>query len=436
MTGRTFSKRSAAAWCFFDWANSAFVTVIVTFVFATYYAKGVAADETAGAAQWSFMTAASGLIVAAAAPFAGAAADYWGPRKPWLFALTAVCVTASAMLWGAEPDPAFSTYALVWAAAGVIAFELGMVFYNAMLPDIAPRDYYGRVSGWAWGAGYLGGLGCLAAALVFLVRPDPSPLGLDRGAAEHIRAAGPLAALWFAAFAWPLFVFTPDKPRTGLSLRRAAGEGLASLAAVIRRARSHADIWRFLIVRMIYADGLNTFFALGGIYAAVVFGLAPDELILFGIAINVTAGLGALGFAWVDDKFGAKLTIAVSITGFMACGSVLLFTGDKTLFWVFGLPLGVFVGPMQAASRSLMARLAPAAIRTEMFGLYAFSGKATAFAGPLLYGAAVTAFASPRAGMATVMAFLAAGLIGLLLFVKEPAKGAPAPAGPPGAAPP
>ncbi|MHC8508071.1 MAG: MFS transporter [Rhodospirillales bacterium] len=427
MADQTLSKRSVAAWCFYDWANSAFPTIVMTFVFATYYAQGIADDPTAGAAEWSFMVAVSGFAVAVIAPMAGAVADYWGPRKPWLLALTVACIVSSAMLWWAEPDAAFAGYALFWAGLGITMFELGMVFYNAMLPDIAPRDYYGRVSGWAWGVGYLGGLGCLAVALVLLVQPDPSPIGLDRGMAEHVRAVGPLAALWFAVFAWPLFAFTPDKARTGLSLGQAARKGFASLIAVVRQARSHANIWRFLIARMIYADGLNTFFAVGAIYAAVTFGLKESELIIFGIAINLTSGLGALAFAWFDDKFGAKPTIAVSIAGFMTCGLVLLFTSDKTLFWIVGLPLGIFVGPMQAASRSMMARLAPAEIRTEMFGLYALSGKATAFAGPAVFAAVTVAFASQRAGMATILVFLAVGLIGLLWLVKEPAKDAPAP---------
>ena len=161
---------------------------------------------------------------------------------------------------------------------------------------------------------------------------------------------------------------------------------------------------------MIYTDGLNTLFAFGGIYAAGTFGMDFSELIIFGIGMNVTAGLGAALFAWIDDWIGPKRTILIAVTALTLFGGALLFVQSKTFFWVFGLPLGIFIGPAQAASRSMMARLAPPRLRAEMFGLYALSGKATAFLGPVALAWVTTYAGSQRAGMATILIFFIIGM--------------------------
>jgi UMF1 family MFS transporter len=202
----------------------------------------------------------------------------------------------------------------------------------------------------------------------------------------------------------------PDKPKSTLPMGKAISQGLASLLDTIKRVREHRMMARFLLARMIYTDGLTTLFAFGGIYAVGTFGLSFEELILFGIAMNLTAGIGAFVFSWADDKFGAKLVIMISVTGLSLLGLALILAETKTMFWVFGLPLGIFVGPAQSASRSMMARLAPVEIRTEMFGLFALSGKATAFLGPMLLAIVTEATGSQRWGMATILAFFVVGL--------------------------
>ena len=407
-------RKGLIAWALYDWANSAFPTVIATFVFAAYFTKGVAADTVTGTAQWGWAMSLSALSVAALGPVLGAVADFGGRRKPWLAVLTALCVGATALLWYTEPDPSWALWALILVALANFAFEMGMVFYNAMLPDLAPPSRLGRWSGWGWGTGYAGGLACLVLALIALVQAETPLFGLDKDAAEHVRATAPLVAVWFALFSLPLFLFTPDKPSGGLPAAEAVHRGLAAFARTIKRVREHMVIARFLLARMIYTDGLNTLFAFGGIYAAGTFGMDFEELIIFGIGMNVTAGLGAAAFAWADDAFGPKRVIVISVIGLSLLGAVLLVVDTKTLFWVFGLPLGLFVGPAQAASRSMMARLAPPDLRTEMFGLYAFSGKATAFMGPALLGWVTVAADSQRAGMATILAFFVVGLLLLL----------------------
>ena len=402
-------RRAVAAWCLYDWANSAFPTVIVTFVFAAYFTQGIAVDEVTGTAQWGWAMSLSALAVAVAGPVLGAIADHGGRRKPWLALFTVIAVLGAGALWWGRPSADAVVLTLVIVGIANFAFEMGMVFYNAMLPDLVPRHRLGRVSGWGWGVGYVGGLACLGAALVLLVQAETPILGLDKEAAEHLRATGPMVAVWFCVFAVPLFLWTPDRGG-GLPLVAAVGAGLATLAATLRNLRRYRDVLWFLVARMVYTDGLATLFAFGGIYAAGTFGMDFEELILLGIAMNVTAGLGAFAFGWIDDRVGPKPTILFSVGCLALLGVALLVVPDRFWFWVFALPLGIFVGPAQSASRSMMARLAPADMRTEFFGLYAFSGKATAFLGPAVLGAVTAAAGSQRWGMATIIVFLVAGM--------------------------
>jgi MFS transporter, UMF1 family len=408
-----------AAWCFFDWANSAFPTVIVTFVFAAYFTQSVASDVISGTAQWGYAISLSALAVAVAGPFFGAIADSAGPRKPWLLATTLIAVCATALLWFVEPDVAFVLSALVLVALANFAFEAGMVFYNAMLADLVAPSRIGRMSGWGWGLGYGGGLACLAIALFTLVQPEQPWFGLDKAMAEPLRATALLAAAWFGLFAMPLFFLTPDSPSKGLGVRRAMFEGIETLLKTAKNIRKHANIIRYLIARMIYTDGLNTLFIFGGIYAAGTFSLGFSDLIVFGIAMNVMAGLGATGFAWLDDLFGPKRVILLSVLALSVLTGVLLFVEQIHLFWIAALSLGIFVGPAQAASRSLMAQIAPQEMRAEMFGLYAFSGKATAFVGPAVVAFVTESFDSQRAGMATIIVFFVVGLA-LMKGVPDP----------------
>ena len=407
------------SWCVFDWANSAFPTVIVTFVFSAYFVRSVAADTTTGTAQWGYALAISGLLVAVLGPVLGAIADQRGRHKPWLGTLTVLCVAATALLWFVRPQPDWVVWALVVFVLANTAFEMGTVFYNAMLPGIVPDRRIGRASGWGWGSGYLGGLGCLALALVVFVEPEVALFGLDAAIAEPVRAVAPMVALWFAVFSLPLFLLAPDRPGRGVSIAVAAGDGLRELWQTLRQVRHNANIARFLLARLLYIDGLNTLFAFGGIYAAGSFGMDMGEIIRFGIALNVTAGAGAAAFAWIDDWIGARRTILIALCGVVVFGIPLLIVESKAAFWALALPLGIFMGPAQAASRSLMVRLAPPQKMTEMFGLFALSGKITAFLGPALLAWATLAFSSQRAGMATVIVFVAAGAA-VLLTVKEP----------------
>ena len=423
--GRKTPLKGLIGWALYDWANSPFSTLIITFVFAVYFGRAIVGDEVEGQALWSLTISLSGIFVALVSPVLGAIADAGGPRKGWLFVFSAVCIVASALLWYAEPAPAFIIWAMIWVIVANLGFEFGIVFNNAMLPDLVPEARIGRWSGWAWGLGYAGGLGALLVALFGFVLPETPLLGLSKDRAEDVRMVGPLVAAWFLAFTWPLFVFTPDRPSTGLGLGERVTRGLTSLVAVVRDVRRYGNIMRFLIARLIYADGLATLFAVGGIYAAGTFKMGFPEVLTFGIVLNGTAGLGAVGFAWVDDWLGSKRTIMLSLLGLLATALGAVVVREVFWFWVWGSALGIFVGPAQAASRSLMARLSPAELRTEFFGLYALSGKATAFVGPALVAIVTSATGSQRWGLSTVLAFFLVGLL-LLVTVREPARAAAA----------
>jgi UMF1 family MFS transporter len=253
---------------------------------------------------------------------------------------------------------------------------------------------------------------------VLLIQPSPPYFGLDAGAAEPVRATALLVAVWYLCFALPLFRYTPDRPSRGLSAAAAVALGLRQLWGTLRNLSRHGNILRFLLARMLYTDGLNTLFIFGGIYAAGSFAMDTQEILLFAILLNVTAGLGAAAFGWIDDLIGAKKTILISVAALTVLGGAILSVETKLWFYLLGAALGIFVGPAQSASRSLMARLAPADLRTEMFGLYALSGKATAFLGPALVGWIAIEAGSQRLGMTVILVFFLAGLL-LLLPVRE-----------------
>lgn len=394
------------SWGLYEWATSSFFAVIVTFVFAAYFTSSIAPNPIVGTHLWGNTIALSGLGIAICSPIVGAIADYSGRRKIWLFCFTILGVVTCGLLWFAYPHERAIYFTLAVILIANFALEIAVVFYNAMLIHIAPNGFLGRISGWSWGMGYLGGLSCLIFVLLaFVLHP---PLALNYAYA-HIRIIGPVVALWILLFSLPLFLFVTDKSAPRYKTLEAIGRGLQQLKITLQHLHQNKNILLYLIARMIYTDGLNTLFAFGGIYAAGTFGMSMTEVMQFGIALNVTAGIGAITFAWLDDWIGSKKTIYISLVGLFVVGFLVLTIHGKFLFWIIAPWLGIFVGPSQAASRTLMARLSPPEHITEMFGLYALSGKATAFIGPWLLGLVTLLTNSQRLGMATILLFFLVG---------------------------
>ena len=399
------------SWCLYDWANSAFTTLVVTFIYSAYFTDAFASDAGRGTALWSRGVTVSALCIAALAPVAGVLADRGGRRRYFILSAL-VCVAATVALAFVRPSqPQAVLTALTLFVVANVAYEIGLVFYNAFLPALAPPGRIGRISGYAWGIGYAGGLCALAVALVVFV-PETPRFGISTAEGFNLRATNLLVAGWFLLFSLPAFILLRDEhPRGGsaVSIRGA----FADLATTVRHLRRYRQAGLFLLARLFYNDGLVTIFAFGGIYAVGTFGFNFTQLVMFGIVINVAAGLGAAGFGVVDDRAGGKVTIGISIVALAAATVLGALAQSQTGFWVAAVLIGVFAGPNQAASRSLMARFAPPRHASEFFGFFAFSGKVTAFFGPLLLGVLSDAY-SQRVGIASLLVFFLIG--GALLW--------------------
>lgn len=414
-----FGNSVLLSWCLYDWANSAFPAVISTFVFAVYFTESVAVSPVSGSIQWSYAVTGAGFAIALLSPVVGAIADRTGRQKVWLVAFTMICVAACAALWFIRPDPAYGSLALTLYIVAATAFGIAMVFYDCMLTRLVPAQYIGRLSGLGWAAGYVGGLLCLLIVLFAFVDEQTAPMEFNRPAGEQVRAACLFVAFWYLLFSMPLFFSRTDRSDSSLSALQAIGPGLRRLATTLRTLPDQPVVSRFLIAHMLATDGVTTLILFGGVYAAGTFGFEISEILLFAVALYIFAGLGAAGFGWLDDRIGPKAVILLALAAILVLVSGLVLAGSKTQFWVLGTALGIFIGPAQAASRSLMTRLTPPDKAAELFGLYSLAGKITVFVGPLLFGLLVEVAQTQRAGFVVIIVFLAAGIF-VLRGLPEP----------------
>lgn len=439
------SKKGIWGWMLFDWAAQPFHTLILTFIFAPYFAAQVAPNATIGQTWWGYAIGLGGIMIAFLSPILGAIADATGPRKPWIFAFAILAVLGSYALWYVVPGASGSIvfWGLVAFVVALAGFEFAAVFNNAMMPDLVPREELGRLSGNAWGLGYVGGLICLIAMLALMVA-DPesgttmvglSPiLGLDPDAREGERASGILTAIWFALFIIPLFLFTPDTTKP-TKVAGAVRNGLKELGQTLKNLPKTPSLFAFLGSSMLYRDALNGLYAFGGIYAAGVLKWTITSIGIFGI---LAAAAGAIG-AWVggkmDDRFGPKAVVVVSLV-MLIIASVLIVSTDQThvlwmqvgtpealsslpdnMFYGAGGLIGAAGGAVQAASRTLLVDQSDPERMTEAFGLYALSGKATSFIAPLSIAFMTAAFDSQRIGITPIIALFVLGLV-LLPYVR------------------
>jgi MFS transporter, UMF1 family len=442
-------------WVMFDWAAQPFYTLITTFLFAPFFVQGFMTDPVAGQSLWGFVTAAAGVAVGLLSPMLGAMADASGRLKPWIFGFSVMFVIAQAALWFAAPGD-MSVLPLIIGAiiAAILAAEFSTVLTNAMMPSLVGPRAQGRLSGFGWAAGYAGGLVALVIFAAFLLVQDGEQttllglaplLPLDPDDGEGARFTGPFAAVWYLVFVLPLFFFTPDLRGPQRSLSDAARGGWREFGRTLRNVWQYKNVVRFLFARLLYTDGLSAIFAFGGIYAVSVFGWGAATLGLFGIVLAATAGIGAALGGILDDRVGAKPVILAALL-LLITGSVgaLSIDRDSVLFVIpiaggpepgglasfaeqaylgFAILIGLAAGPLQAASRSFMARIAPPDKSAEFFGLYAFSGKITAFAAPLLVAGVTILSDSQRIGIASIGVFLVAGFIAMLWVKPAPLNG-------------
>jgi UMF1 family MFS transporter len=445
-----YPPRSAVrAWIFFDWAAQPYFTLITTFVFAPYFATYVAATPAEGQSLWGFATAAAGLLIAAMSPVLGAIADASGRRKPWIAVFGALLVIGSSLMWIGKPgDPSVILPLLIAYAIATIGVEFATVFNNAMMPSLVPPEKIGRLSGTGWATGYIGGILSLVLVLGFLAaNPDtgrtlfgfiPS-FGLDVASHEGDRITGPLTGLWFVVFVLPMFLLTPDFP-SKRPVREALREGLRELRQTLGELPRRKSMAAFLLANMVYTDGLVSLFAFGGIYAAGTFGWHTIQIGTFGILLAIAGAFGAWIGGKLDDKLGPKRVITGALLMLLlSIIAILLVDRDSILFikvtppvpggglfaapaekayLVLGCVIGMMGGPLQAASRTLLIRMAPKDRIAQYFGLFALTGKVTSFVGPLLIGIVTAVTASQKAGMAVLVVFFVAGLA-LLARVRQ-----------------
>ncbi len=409
------SKRTVYSWACYDFANSAYGTLVLTFIFNAYFTKAIAETESEGTRLWGNAVAVASLTVALLSPALGAVADAYGWRKRFMWATVAAACAATAGLY--FPGKGDVLWALGLFVVSLVATELSIVFNNAFLPAIAPKERHGKVSGLAFALGYAGGLLCLVLALVGFVPSGGEPwFGLSREGGQNVRATNLLVAAWFAVFSIPLLLWVKEArpPLRSDGPVAVARRSFARMIDTFHHLREYRQLFWLLVARSFYNDGLVTIFSFGGIYATVVFGFEFSDLMLFGIALNVCSMVGSLGFSFVEDRIGSRATIVISLLFLVGATVAALFVQSKDGFWACAIVIGLFLGPNQSASRAYLSRLTPTEKANEFFGFFAFSGKATAFLGPLLYGQLVGWFDTQRAGMAVIPALMILGLAVML----------------------
>lgn len=439
---------------FFDWAAQPFFTVVTTFIFGPYFVARLTEDPVSAQAMWSNMATISSVIIAILSPVLGSIADQSGARKPWIAFFAAIKIASLCMLWYAVPGSPL-VWPVIFMILASIAAEFSIVFNDSMMPRLVGRDDVGRISNIAWGLGYLGGM-IVLIAIVTLVAASPEtgktilgldPLfGLSPANGGDARITGPIAAIWYFVFILPMFLFTPDAKK-GLPFAAAMRSGFRELAGTLGELKYRTGITRFLIARMIYQDGVNGLLILGGAFAAGMFGWATMEIGIYGIILNVVAIGGCLLAGRMDKHLGSKVMVVISLLllliatvgivstgpGFTLFGLIQLSTADsgglfgtaaEKAYILYGLLIGISFGPVQASSRSYLARSITLNEAGRYFGFYALSGRATSFMATLGFSLVTYASGSARLGMATLIIFLSAGLL-MLLKTPYPADNSP-----------
>lgn len=429
-------RRKVISWAFWDWSTQPFNSVLLTFVFVSLYLTGssflppeisklaendpirekAVADLTSG---YGFVSMLAGILILLLAPVLGQAADRSGSKKRWLFVFTMLLALAQFALFFTYADPSLFWYGAVVISVGAVISEIAGVNYNAMLVSVSTPKTVGRVSGLGWGLGYIGGIVALSIIVVF-TSFDWFGMDASNGLAYRLIAVG--CAVWTLVFSIPLFRNVPE-PAAAEGLKRVGF--FASYAELVRDIarlrRTHRPTFWFLVASAVYRDGLAGVFAFGGILAAAVFHFTSNEVIIFAIAANVVAGISTVLAGRADDRFGAKAVIvwALSILLVMAVVVFVLHDAGKVPFWICGLVLSACVGPAQAASRSLLARVTPTGLQGEIFGLYATTGRVASFMAPGMWALFIAAFGATYWGVLGLAIVLAVGLV-LLLLVRLP----------------
>lgn len=432
---RSLNRRHVTAWALWDWGSASFNAVMVTFVFATYLASDAFGPDDRGTQWLTTANAIGGLVIALTAPVVGQRSDRGGRRKLWLGLNTGVVIILTALCFLVRPEQSYLLLGVILIAAANVAFEFAEVNYHAMLLQVATPRTIGKVSGLGWGAGYVGGIFLLLILYVGFIAGDTHWFGITEDDAMNIRVVALFAALWFLVFALPLLFSVPEN-RTAVR-----GDKVSVLASYRILFRTIAALWRherntfwFLVSSAVFRDGVGAVFAYGAILGTTVYGIDPADILLFGIAANVVAAIGSFLGGWIDDRLGPKRVIMGSLAGLIVSGGIVFFLSETlrgsllgweftieqtTAFWIFGLLMCFFVGPVQSASRSFLGRLTTEERAGEIFGLYATTGRTVSFLAPALISAAIALTGDSRYMVPAILLVLVLGMV-LLVRVRDP----------------
>jgi UMF1 family MFS transporter len=397
-------KGRVFVWTLFDFANTSFSIIVVTFLYAVYFKKTVAGNEAIGDLYWSISTSIAMIITAFISPVLGAIADYSAGKKRFLLFFTLLCILGTSSLYFIGPGQIFwGIFLFVFANVG---FEAGLVFYDAFLPEITSPKNYGRVSGYGFGMGYFGSLATLAIVYPFIE-------------ASMLKETFPIAAVFFFIFSLPIFFFLKDNRNKVERTKSFAAIGFERVWSTITHLKYYKNLAIFLVAYFFYIEGVNTVIFFSGNYASTTLGYTEMELLVFFIVVQTTAIAGSVLLGIVSDKIGQKKTIVISLFMWLVTVALAYFIYDKTGFYIVGLLAGAAMGSCQSTSRSLMSKLTPPEKKTEFFGFYSFFGKSSAVIGPLVFGLVSFLSGDQRLAIISIAFFFIVGLL-LLTKVKDP----------------
>ncbi len=395
----------------YDFANSAFTTIIITFIFSTYFAKQIAPNPVLGQSYWGWAIGITGILVAIAGPLIGGYADKKNCTELFIKLFTIICIILTSLLWFSKPTEKYLLYTLIIVALANFFYELSLIFYNSILKRISKSENLGKSSGFAFAFGYIGGIAILIVCIKIFIDNDTLPFGLSKENSENIRATSILVALWYLIFSIPFLISLKKKVRNKIETSVSNMKKIKDLVW----NKGLNNLGKFLLARMLYADGLNAIIIMGGIFAVGVFNLEIKDLLVLSVLMNITAFIGAIVGGYANDRFSSKYVIIFSLLGLILSSAIILFIKTKIFFLIFAAINGFFIGPVQSASRVFITKSINEDNQASGFGLFALSGKLTSFIGPLLVSTITYISNSQRIGFSSAIILL---LIGLLILLK------------------
>ena len=395
----------------YDFANSAFTTIIITFIFSTYFAKQIAPNPVLGQSYWGWTIGITGVVVALIGPLLGTIADKKNYSEFFIKIFTIICISLTCLLWFSKPSEKYLIYTLFIVGLANIFYELSLIFYNSTLKKISESNNLGKSSGFSFALGYIGGIIVLIICITIFIDNDSLPFGLSKENSENVRATSILVAFWYLIFSMPFLFNLKKTNKNEIEKKINYTKNFKELIW----DKGLNNIGKFLLARMLYADGLNAIIIMGGIFAVGVFSLEIKDLLVLSVLMNITAFIGAIVGGYANDRFSSKSVIIFSLIGLILSSSIILFLKSKIIFLFFASINGFFIGPVQSASRVFMTKSIDENNQASGFGLFALSGKLTSFIGPLLVSTITYISNSQKIGFSSAIALL---LIGLLVLLK------------------